>query len=304
MLEKYMEEQNLVTTVLQKSLKNDKLVQAYLLSSDDIDYIYKYAKDFSKDIIGLSGLPSETLENIYKRIDKDEYTELKVVEPDGNTIKKSQLIELQNSVSTKPVEANKIIYIIKNCEKLNSSSANCILKFLEEPEDDIIAILLTDNINMVLPTIKSRCQILNFKNNNSNKMKNILFFVGLDITDEDKEKFIHNSIDFLMNIEKYKINTMIKVKKLAYDVYKTSDDFLILCNIFLYMYDDCIHYKVKNEINYMNDYKEVIDEICSLNDIESLGKKIKIVENVKNELGLNANMKLLFDKLIIELSEV
>ena len=157
---------------------------------------------------------------------------------------------------------------------------------------------------MVLPTIKSRCQILNFKNNNSNKMKNILFFVGLDITDEDKEKFIHNSIDFLMNIEKYKINTMIKVKKLAYDVYKTSDDFLILCNILLYMYDDCIHYKVKNEINYMNDYKEVIDEICSLNNIESLGKKIKIVENVKNELGLNANMKLLFDKLIIELSEV
>lgn len=304
MLEKYMEEQNLVTTVLQKSLKNDKLVQAYLFSSDDIDYIYKYAKDFSKDIISLSGLPSETLENIYKRIDKDEYTELKVVEPDGNTIKKSQLIELQNSVSTKPVEANKIIYIIKNCEKLNSSSANCMLKFLEEPEDDIIAILLTDNINMVLPTIKSRCQILNFKNNNSNKMTNILFFVGLDITDEDKEKFIHNSIDFLMNIEKYKINTMIKVKKLAYDVYKTSDDFLILCNILLYMYDDCIHYKVKNEINYMNDYKEVIDEICSLNNIESLGKKIKIVENVKNELGLNANMKLLFDKLIIELSEV
>ena len=114
MFEKYMEEQNLVTTVLKKSLKNDKLVQAYLFSSDDIDYIYKYAKDFSKDIIGLSGLPSETLENIYKRIDKDEYTELKVVEPDGNTIKKSQLIELQNSVSTKPVEANKIIYIIKN----------------------------------------------------------------------------------------------------------------------------------------------------------------------------------------------
>ena len=50
MLEKYMEEQNLVTTVLKKSLKNDKLVQAYLFSSDDIDYIYKYAKDFSKDI--------------------------------------------------------------------------------------------------------------------------------------------------------------------------------------------------------------------------------------------------------------
>ena len=61
---------------------------------------------------------------------------------------------------------------------------------------------------------------------------------------------------------------------------------------------------VNDFVKDMNDYKAVIDEICSLNNIESLGKKIKIVENVKNELGLNANMKLLFDKLIIELSEV
>lgn len=301
MLEKYMEEQNLVTTVLKKSLKNDKLVQAYLFSSDDIDYIYKYAKDFSKDIISLSGLPSETLENIYKRIDKDEYTELKVVEPDGNTIKKSQLIELQNSVSTKPIEGNKIIYIIKNCEKLNSSSANCILKFLEEPEDDIIAILLTNNINMVISTIKSRCQILNF---NNNIIKKDLIFNNYEMLDEDKEKFINNSLDFLMSIEKYKINTIIKIKKVVYDIYKTSDEFILLCDILLYLYDDCIHYKIKNEINYMKKYKNIIDEICSINDIELLCKKISIVENVKNEIGLNANIKLLFDKLIIELSEV
>ena len=50
MLEKYMEEQNLVTTVLKKSLKNDKLVQAYLFSSDDIDYIYKYANAYQEKI--------------------------------------------------------------------------------------------------------------------------------------------------------------------------------------------------------------------------------------------------------------
>ena len=72
-----------------------------------------------------------------------------------------------------------------------------------------------------------------------------IFKIGeasLTITDEDKEKFIHNSIDFLMNIEKYKINTMIKVKKLAYDVYKTSDDFLILCNILFHFYNNTDHF--------------------------------------------------------------
>ena len=78
----------------------------------------------------------------------EEYTELKIVKPNGQFIKKEQLLELQNSVLNKPVEANKIIYIIKNAERLNSSSANSILKFLEEPEDNIIAILLTDNLNL------------------------------------------------------------------------------------------------------------------------------------------------------------
>ena len=42
-------------------------------------------------------------------------------------------------------EKERYEYIIKNAERLNPSSANTILKFLEEPEDNIIAILLTNN---------------------------------------------------------------------------------------------------------------------------------------------------------------
>lgn len=302
MLEKYKNTQDLVTTVLQKSLKNNKLVQAYLFSSNDIDFIYNYAKDFAKDIISLSDNSEYELNNIYKRIDKEEYTELKIIRPDGNFIKKSQLIELQNNSVNKPVEGNKIIYIIKNCEKLNSSSANCILKFLEEPEDDIIAILLTDNINMVLPTIKSRCQVLNFKNLTDNKTNNFMFFE--EETEEEKQKFIDNSIDLILNIEKYKLNTYIKIKKLVYDIYKNQSDIIKLCNIFLYTYDDCIHYIAIDKINYMIEYKTFIEELCEINDIDKLSKKIKIVELVKNQAQINTNLKLLFDKLIIELSEV
>ena len=197
MLEKYMNEQEIVTKLLIQSLKENKVVQAYLFCCDDVNYIYEYAKVFSKDIIGLSNLDEEVLNNIFNRIDKEEYTELKIIEPDGNFIKKEQLLELQNSVLTKPVEGNKIIYIIKNCEKLNASSANCILKFLEEPEDDIIAILLTDNINMVIPTIKSRCQVLNFKNMKNNlfgndKLINFIFNGDFNKSEEDFDNFINN----------------------------------------------------------------------------------------------------------------
>lgn len=45
---------------------------------------------------------------------------------------------------------------------LTTSAANSLLKFLEEPDGDTTAILVTENIQRVLGTIQSRCQILNF----------------------------------------------------------------------------------------------------------------------------------------------
>lgn len=309
MLEKYMNEQEVVTKLLIQSLKENKVVQAYLFCCDDVNYIYEYAKDFFKDIIGLSNLDDEVLNNIFNRIDKEEYTELKIIEPDGNFIKKEQLLELQNSVLTKPVEGNKIIYIIKNCEKLNASSANCILKFLEEPEDDIIAILLTDNINMVIPTIKSRCQILNFKNmkNNSSgndKLINFIFNGDFNKSEEDFDNFINNVFVFVETLENKGKNTFIYIKKMLWDQFNTSEDILSLLNSMLYLYTDSLYYILGKKINYFTNYEEKVSFISNKNNENKIVKKISIIEKIKNELKMNVNNKLLFDKLIIELSEV
>ena len=309
MLEKYMNEQEVVTKLLIQSLKENKVVQAYLFCCDDVNYIYEYAKDFSNDIIGLSNLDDEVLNNIFNRIDKEEYTELKIIEPDGNFIKKEQLLELQNSVLTKPVEGNKIIYIIKNCEKLNASSANCILKFLEEPEDDIIAILLTDNINMVIPTIKSRCQVLNFKNMKNNlfgndKLINFIFNGDFNKSEEDFDNFINNVFNFVETLENKGKNTFIYIKKMLWDPFNTSEDILSLLNSMLYLYTDSLYYILGKKINYFTNYEEKVSFISNKNNENKIVKKISIIEKIKNELKMNVNNKLLFDKLIIELSEV
>ena len=98
-------------------------------------------------------------------IDNHSYPELKIIKPDGLWIKKEQLLGLQKQFSYKAIQGNKKVYIIYEAEKMNSSAANCMLKFLEEPEDDIIAILISNNIHQLLPTILSRCQIITFKQN-------------------------------------------------------------------------------------------------------------------------------------------
>ena len=55
------------------------------------------------------------------------------------------------------------MYVIEDVDKSSPQAMNSFLKFLEEPESNIVAILTTSNINKVLETIKSRCLILNLE---------------------------------------------------------------------------------------------------------------------------------------------
>ena len=67
------------------------------------------------------------------------------------TSRQEKILELRTRFQEKPIESKNNVYIINDCEFLGPSAANSILKFLEEPIDDIIAILIVDNINLVLP---------------------------------------------------------------------------------------------------------------------------------------------------------
>ena len=125
MLEDYLNEQKLVTKILLDSLNNDKLVQAYLLTCNDLDYLEKYAISFSKKI-----LSSDNNEKICKQIDEGTYPDLTILYPDGKNIKNEQLFELQKEFQNKPIISNKKVDIITECEKMNAASANSILKFL------------------------------------------------------------------------------------------------------------------------------------------------------------------------------
>lgn len=302
MLEKYMDEQRVVTTLLKKSIQNNKIVQAYLFYSDDIDYIYKYAKDFSKEIIAKD---LDTKDNICKKIDEDIYSELKIVEPISNNIKKEQLIDLQKEVQNKPVEGNKIVYIIKNCEKLTAASSNSILKFLEEPADDIVAILLTDNISYVLPTIKSRCQVVNFNRIKKDKNENTYdLFYNLLIFDNSDPDDINKKIDvvvnFIENIETKGINEFIYIKNI-WDVIKNQQEYNIFVSIMIYFYMDALYSKIGKEIKYMYNFTDIVDLVKSKNTLNDIINKIYVLEQAKLEGTNNVNNKLLLDKIIIEL---
>ena len=77
--------------------------------------------------------------------------------PDSIAIKKEEIDNLVNYFKTKSLRDNgKRVYIICGFERLREDVSNKILKFLEEPEENIHAILITENIDKILSTIISR----------------------------------------------------------------------------------------------------------------------------------------------------
>lgn len=154
--------------VIDNIISFNKLSHAYIIEVNDYDSDYLLVEAFVKLILcknnvkKVSDLNCDKCE-ICRLVDEGNYPDVLVVEPDGKEIKKGQLLDLQKEYNNKSMLDSNRVYIIKEADKLNLAAANSILKFLEEPEDNIVAILLTKNRYQIIDTILSRCQIIALK---------------------------------------------------------------------------------------------------------------------------------------------
>jgi len=69
---------------------------------------------------------------------------------------------LIDKVSARPTLSERKVFIVSEAERLNRYSQNCLLKVLEEPPGYCTIILLCTRLEKLLPTIKSRCQVIRF----------------------------------------------------------------------------------------------------------------------------------------------
>ncbi len=158
--------------VIENIINFNKLSHAYIIEVNDYDSDYLLVKAFVKLILCKNNVKKITDLNcdkceICRLVDDGNYPDVLVVEPDGKEIKKGQLLDLQKEYNNKSMLDSNRVYIIKEADKLNLAAANSILKFLEEPEDNIVAILLTKNRYQIIDTILSRCQIIALKKKTS-----------------------------------------------------------------------------------------------------------------------------------------
>ena len=256
----------------------NKISHAYIIELDNYDEDFKCVLDFVKLILCQKkdknvAAASCSECNVCKQVDSGTYVDLKIIEPDGNLIKKKQLITLQEEFQNKSLLDNKRIYIINEADKLNESSANTILKFLEEPEDDIIAILVTTNRYNVIETILSRCQILSIQDNDKNieASSNVIDFIC----------FMIRKNELFINYNKI-YNDILPDKIIAKKILGEVEVLLI---------------NYLNFISNKNDFscnKEIINLLSQV-EIEQITDFIGIIEEETKKLDYNVNYKLWLD---------
>ncbi len=97
-----------------------------------------------------------------RKVDSGNHPDLGFIRPEGSLLRIGQIRELQKQIVYEPFEARRKVYILTDVERMNAEAENCLLKTLEEPPAASVLILLTSNIQVLLPTTRSRCQILQF----------------------------------------------------------------------------------------------------------------------------------------------
>ncbi|APH06745.1 DNA polymerase III subunit delta' [Bacillus weihaiensis] len=154
-----------ITKLLTNSIEKKRLAHAYLFEgkkgTGKKDVGFLLAKSFFCDNLQQVS-PCGECRNC-KRIDSGNHPDVHVVEPDGLSIKKSQIQSLQEEFAKTGVESNKKLYILVHADKMTTNAANSLLKFLEEPHSNTIAILITEQYHRMLNTILSRCQLVSFQ---------------------------------------------------------------------------------------------------------------------------------------------
>lgn len=317
MLDLYAVEQPICYKILINTLKKSNLSHAYLFETNNYQKGFDMALAFAKYILCPNGYSNNSnCSNCHQchNIENSNFLDLKIIDSEGLWIKKEQLDDLQKSFSKKSLTGNKQVYIINNAEKLNLAAANSILKFLEEPEPNIIAILVVNNKFSLLDTIISRCQIISLRNTNNlldhksrnEQIANYLFNNCHDINkflDNPKsEQIISKVCEFVSYYEKNKLDTLLFSNKLWHSVIKEKEEILQAFDIMVLLYKDILNYKISNRKEIF-DVEEQFNFIVENNTKEKICRKISNILKQKEKIKYNINSNLLIDSLIIEMEK-
>jgi DNA polymerase-3 subunit delta' len=309
---------NRIKNILHSYLRNDNIPYSMLFAGAAAANTIGFATAFAKaiqcqerddDFCGACRHCEE--------IDKEIFPDLKIISPEGQFYKKEQIIFLKEDNYRRPMSGKKKIFIVKDAQKMNENSANAFLKVLEEPAESTMFILLTKNLNNLLPTIKSRCQILNFTLPTPEELKAFFLSKGIDESQAEllsylgqsgMEDVVDGNYDDLMQKRDRSLDILVKlsnktnVDEILLDLNTRSrsrdkflDYFTELVNLLSLLLRDIMLLHIEEESGYIIniDYKETLMNLRQQLPMAKVLYLVHRMELLFRDIHRNLNTKVL-----------
>ena len=250
--------------------------------------------------------------------------DFKILDNLENTIKKSEIQELQKDIKIKPFRGDKKIYIICEAEKMTTEAQNSFLKTLEEPPDFATIILTTENKDKLLPTIVSRCQLVTFNYGSISKIEDMLRtkfnsteerasfisnfsngVVGRAILLSESEHFEDLREETLRAIDTTITQSKEKIFTTAEFFEKNKDNIDEILNIMLFYFRDLIIYsETRTDRHIINKDKiELIKTHYNHLEKSALHDIIDTVLSTKENIDLKVSFSLNIEMMLLEIQE-
>lgn len=281
--------------ILENTIKTKNISHSYMFIGQNGIGKFMIAKEFAKAILCQGEQkPCNTCESCIK-FNGENNPDIQIIdEIEEKSIKTETIKEMVKGVYEKPIEGSRKVYIINDSQKMTKEAQNSLLKTLEEPPEYVVIILITENENLLLNTIKSRCTKIKFNTLKDNEIikilkekydykevtENMLEIAGGSVTQalsvQGKEEIFNEIKTIFSNLEKINIIDLLNKKDLVFKDKDNIYEILDYINIILFN-------KIKKSIKYTN---------C-----------IKIVEETKDRLKKNSNYDMTIDNLLLKVWE-
>jgi len=112
--------------------------------------------------ISVFNTPTSEKGEDYDRVFFSEHADVGLVIPYKRNLRVGAIRALEIQANYRPYEARARVFIVDDADKMNDAASNALLKTLEEPPSSTYIVLVTSRSNMLMPTIRSRCQMIRF----------------------------------------------------------------------------------------------------------------------------------------------
>lgn len=147
--------------VFTRALAADALSHAYLLAGAEGLGKTEFAREVGVALVAPCGGCGACADCARAR--RGAHPDLRVIEREGEQIRLGQVAPIVADLALKPFAAERRVWVLPEAEQLTPPAANKLLKSIEEPPAHVYFLLVTDRLDRVLPTIVSRCQIVDFR---------------------------------------------------------------------------------------------------------------------------------------------